>query len=126
MVDPRWEGESVQFDRATRTALERVAEEMAAIARRGPAVPGSLVRRYTRCGKPGCRCKGEPPRPHGPYWSWTRKIGNKTVTRYLSEEQHDDYAVLFENARRMRALLDELESLGLALVESDDRWRAER
>ena len=28
----------------------------------GFALPGSLTRRYTYCGKPGCRCQASPPR----------------------------------------------------------------
>ena len=30
----------------------------------GFAVSGSLTRRYTRCGKPGCRCQADPPQLH--------------------------------------------------------------
>jgi hypothetical protein len=32
----------------------------------GFALPGSITRRYTRCGKPGCRCQASPPRPPRP------------------------------------------------------------
>jgi hypothetical protein len=58
---------------------------------------------------------------HGPYWSWTRKVNAKTVTRYLSNEQAEDYQRYFENAKRLRGLLDELEMLGLHVVEADPR-----
>lgn len=30
------------------------------------ALPGSLGRRENVCGKPGCRCKADPPQLHGP------------------------------------------------------------
>src|SRR5664280_297961 len=33
---------------------------------------GSIVHRYTSCGNPGCRCQGDPPQRHGPYYQWSR------------------------------------------------------
>jgi hypothetical protein len=100
-------------------ALARIQKELASV---GPCVPGSLVVRLFPCGKPNCACHSQPPKLHGPYRSWTRKVGGKTVTRLLSEDQLADYQALFDNHRRMRALLAELEEIGLALVESDLRW----
>lgn len=86
----------------------------------------ALTHRYSRCGRSGCKCGADPPQPHGPYWSWTRKIDNKTVTRYLSEDQHRDYQALFDNARRLRELVTALEALGLGVVEADPRWSRSR
>ena len=43
-------------------------------------------------------------------------------TGRMSEEQLADYGPLFEEARRLRALLDELETLTLRIVERDTRW----
>jgi hypothetical protein len=65
----------------------------------------------------------DPPQPHGPYWSWTRKVANKTVTRYLTEEQEADYRPWFDNARRLRELVAELEAAGVSTVEGDPRSR---
>ncbi|HVA44151.1 MAG TPA: DUF6788 family protein [Acidimicrobiales bacterium] len=93
----------------------------AELARIGPVLPGTVTQRYTRCGRAGCRCMADPPQPHGPYWSWTRKVANKTVTRYLSEEEYADYRGWFDNARRLRELLGELEKACLAALESDHR-----
>ena len=53
----------------------------------GFALPGSLTRRYTYCGKPGCRCQASPPRPHGPCYQLTRKVAGKTVTTRLTPSQ---------------------------------------
>ena len=122
-MDPGWEGERVRLDDKTAREAERLGRQIAAVATSGLAAPGSVTRRFTRCGRPGCRCGGDPPRPHGPYWSWTRKIGRKTATRYLSEEQYEDYGAFFENARRLRHLVSELESLGLRVIEADPRWQ---
>lgn len=112
----------MRLDEATRAEAERLADEISAVAHRGLALPGSLLERATRCGRPGCRCGAEPPVPHGPYWSWTRKVEGKTRTRYLSADQHADYAAWFDTAKQLRALVSALEALGLEIVEADPRF----
>ena len=52
----------------------QIATELAKIARTGMVLPGSLTERHTRCGHPNCACHADPPRRHGPYWQWTRKV----------------------------------------------------
>ena len=79
------------------------------------ALPGSLASRFMRCGKPNCRCKAEPPVLHGPYLHWTRTVAGKTVTRTLTPEQAERYQPWFDNARRLRELLIELEARSLQL-----------
>jgi hypothetical protein len=44
------------------------------------------------------------------------------VTRLLSEEQLDDYEVFFDNHRRLKELVAELEALSLSIVDADPRW----
>ena len=70
---------------------EKIAAELAAIARSGMVLPGSITQRRTRCGRANCGCHADPPRLHGPYWQWTRKIAAKTICRWLSDDQHRDY-----------------------------------
>lgn len=77
------------------------------------ALPGTLARRFMRCGKTNCRCKAEPPVLHGPYWHWTRTIAGKTQSRSLTEEQAQCYQPWFDNARRLRELLTDLEERSL-------------
>jgi hypothetical protein len=48
---------------------------------------GSLVCRFTFCGKPGCAGQASLPNPHGPYDQWTRTGRGKTVTVRLTREQ---------------------------------------
>ena len=81
------------------------------------ALPGSLARRYMRCGKPNCRCKADPPTLHGPYLHWTRTVAGKTVTRTLTEDQAQRYQAWFDNARRLRELLSDLEARSLRAFE---------
>jgi len=111
----------MRLDAATRAEAKRLGAEIARLARAGPLLPGTLTRRQTRCGRAGCRCMADPPVFHGPYWSWTRKVDRKTVTRYLSEDEVGAYTAWFDNAHRLRALVSELEALGLRAVEADPR-----
>jgi hypothetical protein len=99
--------------------LEAIRRELTVL---GPCLPGSMVVRTGRCGKTSCACHADPPRPHGPFRSWTRKVAGKTVTRLLSEDQLIDYEALFANHRRLKELVHELEELSLAIVERDPRW----
>ena len=77
------------------------------------ALPGTLSRRYLRCGKANCRCKADPPTLHGPYLHWTRTVAGKTVTRTLTQGQASRYQPWFDNARRLRELITELEARSL-------------
>lgn len=104
-----------------RLEARQIAKELAKIARSGRVLPGSLSRQLTHCGRPGCRCMADPPRLHGPYWHWTRKVAKKTVGRWLSKEQADDYQTWLDNSRRLKELVSRLESLGVEAIESDPR-----
>jgi hypothetical protein len=94
----------------------RIAVGLAAV---GFVLPGTLTERMTRCGHPGCRCRADPPRLHGPCHQWTRKIGGKTVTRILTDDQLTDYQPWFDNHRRLRALVAELETLSQEIAGND-------
>ncbi len=102
---------------------DNIAAELAAIARTGMVLPGSITQRRTRCGRRNCGCHADPPRLHGPYWQWTRKIAAKTICRWLSDDQHRDYQPWIDNDRRLHALLTRLEALGTATFEADPRWQ---
>jgi hypothetical protein len=100
---------------AQQAALGNIAARLAAT---GFALPGTLTVRAYRCGKPNCRCHADPPRLHGPYNEWTRKIDGKTVTRRLTDAELADYQPLFDNARKLRALLAELQDLTMEIIEA--------
>jgi len=77
--------------------LERI---IAALAQAGLALPGNVVTRSMPCGK--------------------------TVTRWLSAEQAARYDAWFQNARRLRELLTELESLSLRVAERNEGWEPQQ
>jgi hypothetical protein len=94
----------------------------AEIAKLGPCLPGNLIERTTRCGSSRCRCRNDPDYRHGPYPSWIRKIGERTVTRTLNSAQAERYRPMFDNARRLRELVNELELLTAQQVEQAEGW----
>jgi hypothetical protein len=114
----RW---NVRPNQADRNEARRIATELAAIARTGQVLPGTITQRRTHCGRPGCRCMADPPQPHGPYYHWTRKVAAKTVGRWLTKDQRDDYQQWIDNHRRIRELLTRLEAIGIATLEADPR-----
>ena len=97
----------------------QVTEQIAAL---GPTLPGSLVTRTSRCGNRGCRCHTDPDHRHGPYWTWTRSVGGKTITRALTDEQAQRYRPWFDNTRRLRDLVEQLKQLALEQAATDDQW----
>jgi hypothetical protein len=112
---PACDDGSVSPDPAQRARAAAIAAELSAI---GLALPGTLIRRQVRCGKPRCACHASPPVLHGPYWQWTRKIAGKTITRIVPDEQLDDYRQWLDNDRRLRELIAELEALTLAIADT--------
>ena len=94
----------------------KLARITADLAQTGFALPGSLNQGYYRCGRPSCKCAADPPVLRGPCYLWTRKAGNKTVTRRPSEPEASEYRPLFDNAKRLRSLILELQELTLGWI----------
>jgi len=103
-------------------ARSRKREIVAEIAKLDFFLPGSLVERTTRCGTPTCRCHNDPDRRHGPDPTWIRKVGTKTVTHTLTATQADRYRAWFDNTRRLRSLIDELQALSVEVINEAEGW----
>lgn len=101
-----------------RAEARRIAREISKI---GFVLPGSLTERYLTCTHAGCHCHAVPPVLHGPYWYWTRKVANKTVSQSLNAEQVAEYRPWIDNQRRLRDLLRELEQIGMSVLGDDPR-----
>ena len=99
----------------------KIAAAIAAAAQ-GHALAGTLLERYTRCNKPGCRCIADPPQLHGPYYQWTRKIDGKTKTVLLTTQQVESYKPWFDNAQQLRTLTAKLEALSLEIANNTEGW----
>lgn len=111
----------MRLEQGQRDEARAIAKELAKIARSANVLPGSIAERRTRCGRAGCACQGDPPRRHGPYWHWTRKVANKTVGRWLSRELAQECRAWIDNDRRLRELVARLEAIGIERLEADQR-----
>jgi hypothetical protein len=100
----------------------RRRELKAQIAEIDHILPGSINVVMNRCGKPGCACHADPPKLHGPYVTWTRKIAGKTLTRRLTPEQLERYRPWLESNHRLRELIGELQALSLKAIEQAEGW----
>lgn len=103
-----------RYERTYRALADELAAELATI---GFISPGSVVSRYTSCGKPGCRCQGDPPQRHGPYYQWSRAIAGKTVSRRLNEAEADLYQNWIANRRRLEQIIAQMEEISAAAGE---------
>ena len=112
-----------RIDPRSRRAQRRIAAELAQI---DWALPGSVVTRMMRCGKKACRCRQDPPRLHGPYIQWTHTVEAKTITKLLTPDQLARCQPWIDNARRLRDLTTELETLTIQAVEHAEGWGPKR
>jgi Family of unknown function (DUF6788) len=121
--DFRCDNENVSPTPGQQARAQAIAAEITArLAGLAFALPGTVADRLTRCGRANCRCHADPPRLHGPYHQWTRKKNGKTATRILTDDQLADYAPWFDNHKRLRELIAELEELSLDIADNDPRW----
>lgn len=78
---------------------------------------GTVLRRLMACGKPGCRCQASPPKLHGPYYQWTRKVEGKTVTMRVSATEAKLLRQWIANGRRFDALASKMEQVSLRAID---------
>ena len=96
---------------------QRYNELKRSIGKLGLIRHGSLVRRFMPCGTPGCHCHDDPPKLHGPYYQWTRKLHGKTVTVRLDEQQAKVLAEWIENGRQLDEILGQMEAIALRITD---------
>ena len=114
--------ETVRVAASHQAEAKKIAAELAAIASSGIVLPGSITERRTRCGRPNCGCHADPPRLHGPYWQWTRKVAAKTICRWLTADQRRDYANGSTTTGGCTNCSPGSKTLGTAALEADPRW----
>ena len=95
----------------------RYEELKRAVAEIGLVRRGSLVKRFMPCGRPGCRCQADPPRLHGPYWQWTRKVRGKTETVRVQPEDASLMKRWIGNGRRLDRIVGDIERVSHRLTE---------
>ena len=122
MRDAGCDNDSVSPTPDQQARAQAIADEITArLAGLAFALPGTVADRLTRCGYPGCRCRADPPATR-PLPSVDPQEERENATRILSDDQFADYAPWFDNHKRLRELITELEALSLAIAENDPRW----
>lgn len=76
---------------------------------------GSLIERYKRCGKPGCRCADGP--GHGPkYYISVSQPGTRPVMKYVPLDYHDEVVELLGNYQEAQQILQQVCAINLELL----------
>ena len=76
---------------------------------------GSLVERYKRCGKPGCKCANGP--GHGPkYYLTVSYPKRKPEMDYVPAEFQEKVKEYLENYRKAKGILEELSEINRELL----------
>src|ERR1700735_2599584 len=87
--------------RRRRQALLRQLPPLKAILR------GSLIERYKRCGKPGCKCADGP--GHGPkYYLSVSFPGRRPQMDYVPQDDYADVTERLANYHRLREIIEEI------------------
>lgn len=87
----------------------------------GPVLAATLVRLDKRCGQPSCRCHHGGPL-HRAYHITFREAG-KTRTAYVPKDLLEEVRTWVQEHRRLKALLQEVHLLTLALIRGHVRHR---
>ncbi len=97
-----------------RARLARSKQELLGIE---IALQGSVTERWMPCGKRGCRCQGEPPQLHGPYYQWTAKVDGKTKTLRLQPDEVEDFRAWIAQGQHLDEWVREWRRLSLEAIE---------
>jgi hypothetical protein len=109
---------ALERDHARLAALKRAVADVGLVRR------GSLTQVWGYCGNKNCRCAADPPRPHGPYVQWTRKVAGKTAAVRLRLGQEPLFEEWVRNSRRLDELVDEIHEVSMRITEHllRERW----
>lgn len=95
------QNQSIAALRKRRNALLRELPPLQAILR------GSLIERYKRCGKPGCKCADG--LGHGPkYYLSVSYAGLRPQMDYVPQEYYEQTTEFIANHHRAREILEEI------------------
>ena len=101
--------------RRRRKTLLRKLPSLEAILR------GSLIERYKRCGKPGCKCANGP--GHGPkYYLSVSKPGVRPEMDYVPQDLKQKAEEYLENYRKIKIILEELCEISRELLRRREKF----
>lgn len=94
---------------------ERLKEELRAL---GYIALGSVAVRWFTCGKSSCACAQDPRQRHGPYYHWTRKVRNKTLSRILPPSILPLVRQAIRNRRQLNRIIGRMLNLSVSAFEA--------
>ena len=101
---------TASLHRRRNTLLKRLASVDSQILR------GSLIERYIRCGKPGCKCAEGP--GHGPkYYLSVSYPGRRPEQVYVPQKYEDQVKQFLANYRKVKKILEEISSINRELLQ---------
>jgi hypothetical protein len=76
---------------------------------------GSLIERYKRCGKPGCKCARG--RGHGPkHYLSVGQSGQRPQMDYVPQDRSGQVEECLANYRTIRGILDQIAAINRELL----------
>ncbi len=81
------------------------------------ALHGTIWKHYMKCSNVKCKCHANPPKLHGPYYDWSRKVKGKTVNIRLSEEQANVIEKWIQNMKRLESVCSSIETISILAAE---------
>ena len=94
---------------------DRLKEQLTKI---GHVCIGSINTVYTKCGNDYCECSKDETKRHGPYYSWTRKIKGKTISKRLSKKQVIECQKFIKNHKKLKAIIEKMKNITEKIVEN--------
>ena len=100
-------------------STKALRQRQKAILRRLPPLQailrGSLVERYKRCGKPGCKCANGP--GHGPkYYLTVSYPKRRPEMDYVPADLQEKVKEYLENYRKVKGILEELSEINREIL----------
>ena len=93
------------IDPALEAQRQAVLDQIAAL---GDLRPGSLVKRFKKCGYPNCKRAQPGARGHGPQWILTTSVDGKTRSRVIPADAVETTRAQIAECRRRRQLVADL------------------
>lgn len=82
---------------------------------------GSLIERYKRCGKPGCKCATG--QGHGPkYYLSVSRTGARPAMDYVPQDAQPQVTRYLSNYREIRDILDQLCAINHELMRRREQF----
>lgn len=102
-------------DKRILTLEKQIAKIKAEINRLEDIRRGSLSKQYNVCGSPGCKCKADRPKKHGPYYQLSFTKNGKSTSKFVNTKNAQVVNLQVKNYASLRKLIEKWIELGTEL-----------